>query len=716
VTAEALLRAVFQALTASAGGRRENWAAGSPLTVLTPIAPGRLEELGEYFGQLRGDERSPLADVPETHLGRWVIIDRLRNPDRPQALGSPHLLFSAIYDGELDGYLESLRVRMAAAANTIWGCCIGYPGTGDAESFPRYFREARLPADMALAAYPRATAEEVRSSLELQKKLLDFAMKAQDKTSDRELHAAYHEERGKLFEGVDGRRPLHRRYSDRVTEPGCDPPEHKPRVTGPTPHRPPRLEIDDIQGNVVRSCGLDHACFTFVRVGPGGAEGGRAFLGELAESVPDARERRPERPLNVALTYAGLDALGVSPEVLETFPPEFREGMAARAEEVLKDLGQSEPARWDKGLGDGSAHIMVSLYAADKPALEGRVRELAALIERRGLERIHEQPAAVLGARRDVNTGRDLPPGREHFGFADGFGQPMIHGVHDWPPLLPDVSPEYAGQRPIAAGEFLLGYEDEDREIAGLSYRGAREAQAVRDIGRDGTFMVYRKLQQDVARFRRVIREATATWGLRYGYDEEQLAAKIVGRWRDGTPLMRCPDRDGPSTEHDRHASNDFFFSEDPDGFKCPLGAHIRRAHPRDGIAFGDNLTRRHRLLRRGMSYGDELPDDTEGDRSDRGLIFICFNASVARQFEVVQGWLTDGNAFGLGHDPDFLLGAADGRDGKMKIQGERPFFLSPLEPLVITKGGEYLFLPGLEALRRLAANEWGWAEEGHRP
>jgi deferrochelatase/peroxidase EfeB len=213
--------------------------------------------------------------------------------------------------------------------------------------------------------------------------------------------------------------------------------------------------------------------------------------------------------------------------------------------------------------------------------------------------------------------------------------------------------------------------------------------------------MVWRKLQQDVALWRRTLRDGAARWA---DGDEQRLAAKIVGRWHDGAPLVTHPNSPAHGFDSAAPGANDFRYREDLDGRRCPLGAHIRRSNPRDALDPDGKLSMRHRMIRRGMPYGSPLPEGVlQDDGDERGLIFVSFQASIARQFEGVQGpWLADGNIFGLGHDTDYLLGDSAG-GGKMTIQGRRPFFLAPQQPLVTTRGGEYLFVPGITALGALA-------------
>jgi deferrochelatase/peroxidase EfeB len=186
--------------------------------------------------------------------------------------------------------------------------------------------------------------------------------------------------------------------------------------------------------------------------------------------------------------------------------------------------------------------------------------------------------------------------------------------------------------------------------------------------------------------------------------DEEWLAAKVVGRWSDGTPITLAPERPKRHTITDLRTINAFGYADDPQGRVCPVGAHIRRTNPREGLAGEGDRTRRHRIVRRGMPYGPPLHGD-EDDREPRGLFFSCFNASIARQFEIVQSWSVDGNVFGLGPgDRDFFAGADPGTDD-FKIPGEPPIRIpGPGKPLVTVRGGEYLFLPSISGLREIVA------------
>jgi Dyp-type peroxidase family len=464
------------------------------------------------------------------------------------------------------------------------------------------------------------------------------------------------------------------------------------------------LELHDIQGNVLRGYGLPTAAYVNVRIG--NAREGRRLLDDLRRTVEDARSwdhAKPVATVNVAVSHEGLCRLGVPESILRTFPPEFRQGMAARSEH-LGDYGRSAPERWQKGLRGGDIQLLFVLHAQSCDQLCGQVAWLKDRVTSHRKITVDEpELAAVLGSGDD--------PTREHFGYKDGFGQPAIagapgkqyrgqgvalernlrplrlHSSRCWPLGVRTLRVR-RGWRSLAAGEFVLGYRDDD---------GVMPRAPAAPVGRNGTFMVFRKLHQDVAAFRRLLKSIAYE---HFSGDEELAAAKLAGRWRDSTPvrLYAGGDRDRepklPKTE-----INDFRYRDDHDGSACPLGAHIRRANPRDAMPGGSERSRRHRIIRRGMPYGPPLaPGRFDDDGCDRGLIFVCFNASIARQFEAVNRWLLDGDPFTLA-EADALTAH---KQDLMTVQGEPPSLLE-IEPLVWTRGGEYLFLPGLTALEALS-------------
>lgn len=328
--------------------------------------------------------------------------------------------------------------------------------------------------------------------------------------------------------------------------------------------------------------------------------------------------------------------------------------------------------------------MLFTVYACTDADRTSAAKALVGELATEGVTVVYEQQADM---RKD---------GREHFGFSDGFSQPALAGVaEDRRSRRGEgvqrrrVRLSREEWRDVRVGEFVLGHEDEDGVVP-----GGRDPFLV-----NGTFMVWRKLQQHVDRFDGWIR-AHAGDGPNAA---DTLRAKILGRWPNGDSLIRRPAYAESAADRRTHdlEINDFGYADDPNGIRCPLGAHVRRANPRDALGFRTERTRRNRIIRRGLPYVD-------GDET-RGLIFVCFNASITRQFEQIQGnWLMGGDTFGLGAERDFLTAGRDpGQPSvRMAIQGDRahpPSFIVRDEPFVTVRGGYYLFVPGLKALRRIA-------------
>ncbi|MDQ6606504.1 MAG: Dyp-type peroxidase [Actinomycetota bacterium] len=448
------------------------------------------------------------------------------------------------------------------------------------------------------------------------------------------------------------------------------------------------LDLTRIQGFVVRGYRLPFAGYLFLRIDD--PRRAAAWIADVADEVLTAApwSAKPDSGLNLAFSYAGLAALQIPDASLAGFPEEFREGMAARAD-LLGDGGDSSPVNWEGPLGTPEVHALVMISASHPEALAAHDRRVRESIERGGgLSVIYD------------DLGSALPGGAEHFGYADGFAQPAIEGA-GLPALPGQGAPLRDGKwRPIRAGEFILGYPDEED--------GLPSAPDPHQLSANGSYLVYRKLHQDVAGFRARLAASAKL----YPGGDELLAAKIVGRWRDGTPIDISPERPDPAIVADERRNNAFSYADDGDGLRCPIGAHVRRCNPRDSLPFEGKLVNRHRLVRRGIPYGEPLPPGATDDGGDRGVIFMCLQASIARQFEFIQSqWCNRGNSFALGEDQDVMLGPQDGTPpSKMTVPGNPPFLLGPLERVVTVKGGEYFFVPGINGLEFLAAASGGTA------
>ncbi len=521
-----------------------------------------------------------------------------------------------------------------------------------------------------------------------------------------------------------------------------------------------KLDLQDIQGNVIKAYprhGLPKGRYLFYQIDDG--EAGRQFLQELCPHITTsapwgskaARNAPPKYTINIAFTYDGLKHLGLPQATLQSFPEEFAMGMRGRSG-ILGDDGPSAPARWDPiWTREGQVHVFIAINAADESQLETATRVVQRLARQSGagvvLIRGHrgdgdadDLPFQDVSALYD-DQGR--PNAKEHFGYTDGISNPYFKGIMtDSSNVVGggkvtggDIETE-AGWEPLETGEFLLGYQDEAFEWP--------EAPQPPVFAANGTFLVYRKLHENVGSFDRYLQ----TVGQQYPGGPEELAAKLAGRWRNGAPITTFrtqSEADGfaaewehakaaiasATTVEEREAAkrrfsalnrkfSAFDYTKDIAGGGCPVGAHVRRSHPRSGLEFNvdkafqrpDALSNRRRLLRRGLPYGRS--DGRRRDEDNHGIIFMSLGASIRRQFEFVQQqWINYGNDFRLGNDKDPLAGnhgLADSPEGagRAVIEGDPdrkapPFFCANLPRFVETRGGDYFFVPSMTALRMIA-------------
>jgi Dyp-type peroxidase family len=496
-----------------------------------------------------------------------------------------------------------------------------------------------------------------------------------------------------------------------------------------------KLDLDDIQGLIARGySALPHARFTIFAAHD--ATAGHALLSWLLPRITPAGRFSGDSALHLGYTAAGLRRLGLADSVLAGFSAQFRSGMTGPdRSRFLGDAGESDPRCWAWG-GPQEPPVdgLVLLYASSPEVLDARQAELAARLDGLTIRQVTVLDTLELG-------------NNEPFGFHDGISQPIIAGL---PKADGRALAGTPGGRVVPAGEFVLGYPnvygqltdrpllpaaDDPRRLLPRDPAGSGAA----DLGRNGCYLVMRQLEQDVDGFWRYAGQATRRPDGRGDPDARTaLAAKMVGRWPSGAPLVETPDRDDPRLGDD----NGFgYYRTDPLGLACPVGAHIRRVNPRDSLdpqpgteaslAVNDG----HRLLRRGRSYGpgegrlaaagpaaashdhaerlaraDVAPQgggrEARGreEQSGTGLHFICLVASLIRQFEFVQHtWLNNPTFHGLYDDTDPLIGSRQPRGATFTVPA-RPVRrrYRDLPQFVRTRGGAYFFLPGISALRYL--------------
>lgn len=445
------------------------------------------------------------------------------------------------------------------------------------------------------------------------------------------------------------------------------------------------LPLSEIQGLLASGYARQRAmCFLLLRVVDSTLA--RDWLAQTVPLMSFCDNKSSTSKLNLAFTFPGLEQF-LDQQDLKGFSREFREGMVTgHRQRVLGDLegSRSDPTQWSWGGPHCDViHAMLLVYENHPAALERRLDEINQSL--RGWE-------STTCLRSTALKGK-----KEHFGFHDGIGQPWIEGLHR--------RNGHARDR-VSAGELILGYDDNT---------GVPEPAS--ELATNGSYLVLRQLVQLVPEFWNAFGDVS---------DDEKLrrAAKKVGRWPDGTPLTLSPDQPDRS-----QPLNDFVFTEsDADGNRCPLGAHIRRANPRDSLppspAASLEISNRHRILRRGRSFGLPAPPETfpgelavysetdaVGETEARGLYFMCLNASLSRQFEFCQqSWLNNPKFLGLANETDGVASPV-----QWSGPDERPVLTEQASPLrlrrpehqkyIYTTGGSYFFLPGRAALGRLAAS-----------
>jgi Dyp-type peroxidase family len=457
------------------------------------------------------------------------------------------------------------------------------------------------------------------------------------------------------------------------------------------------VDLDDIQGVIARGyVQLPYASYVLLRIAD--ADSARSVLGGWADHVTPARTAPADTAMNIALTSGGVQALTTRDVLALGFSEPFATGMATPyRSRLLADVCANDPVKWLWGGPTTDAvHVVALLFAGSTGQLAELQQDVITSAEEGGMRLV-----------KVLETSKYSD--REQFGFRDGISQPVIAEFASQP-REGDV---------VRIGEFVLGYVNEyDQRTERPLLPPAADPQRIlpadpdgsgaADLGRNGSYLVFRQLRQDVEAFEEYLTEATTVGGHTDDGARELLAAKIVGRWRgSGAPLTTSPDYDDPC----QAGVNGFAYHElDAAGLRCPIGAHIRRANPRDslppnpGTEDSKKINRLHRLLRRGRTYG---PERTDSSGEERGLHFLSFNANIARQYEFVQhSWLNGPNFAGLVGSEDALTGpraAGTARFAVPAVPVRRRYHGLP--QFVQVRGGAYLFMPGIRALRYLSSD-----------
>jgi Dyp-type peroxidase family len=537
----------------------------------------------------------------------------------------------------------------------------------------------------------------------------------------------------------------------------------------------PVLQIDEIQGNILGGFNKDHQAILpmFFESSAAAVAAVRRWLANLVPQLTwlrevagyrhDRRRRllaggsRAETPVvwrNLAFSHPGLRKL--TPQA-DAFDAIFRGGLpaaSARLGDPIESGAPGNPSTWVVG-GPGAIPDLLVIIAGDIPEdVESEVDEFLSRADAAGIR----CPRHDVG--HDLSFygggGAPFPSGREHFGFKDGVSQPGVRGrLSDAPGLfltprvVPDPDPgsssaEFSirNEPLVSVGEFVLGYP---RQNASLGRRVAPpwklgpepfapDPSAVAPYwARNGSFLVYRRLAQDVPAFNQFLADEAARLAQRPGFvglKADRLGALLVGRWHSGAPVLRSPAADSPTLGASPGANNAFRYDTTPDphdgfaspiddaqGEVCPQAAHIRKVNPRSlGTDQGSpNATLTRRILRRGIPFGPPLPIGSiiDPEPTERGLLFLSYQASIRDQFEFLAAdWMNDDakptNQFapldGSGYDMILGQASSEPKRDRFCLLGPTNERIStagrPRNQWVIATGGGYFFAPSRKALR----------------
>jgi deferrochelatase/peroxidase EfeB len=457
----------------------------------------------------------------------------------------------------------------------------------------------------------------------------------------------------------------------------------------------PPYQPGNVQGLILRGYTHPHSCHMLFKFK--NRAGAAGFTGALLPYVQSAEEwsDKPERMLNIGLTFNGI--LTLEPALAPQFPVEFKAGpWSVDSQRSLQDTGASDPKAWWNGQDKQAIHCIVHVYGMTVDALGS----LVTLVSQAAWTNSVSEILPLTPGGGENGRLQQYAPLKNvvHFGYRDSIDNPGL----GWP-ADPAGPAGHIKSDPGDANNFLIGYPE-----AGSEFHPGPISGPAGEFAKDGCYNAFRVLYQDVRAFDQFLADTAPTIVAAIGGSEdhakEWLAAKLVGRWRNGSPLVLSPEEPCSTTA----GATDFLYKrDDDDGLKCPFSAHSRVANPRDqSIYDGDAPV--PRLLRRGVPYGaPPAPPDYDGERGLIGL-FLC--GALAGQFEMLYSWINI-NGFSEKFAPDLntqdaLLanrGAAGDRSFTIAITKEKKIRIPSLPQFIVTRGTAYCLLPSMKTLRRIA-------------
>jgi deferrochelatase/peroxidase EfeB len=410
------------------------------------------------------------------------------------------------------------------------------------------------------------------------------------------------------------------------------------------------------------------------------------------DRLADVPRHKPDYCLNLGITWPGLVALEIKDRVPTLSFKSFNAFIAGAAERasLVGDTGASAPQNWIGGFGKGSDHVLVTLHATSSEAMTTYSDRLSALFAEGDAFREIWRTDGM--AWLEMVDGKAAPCAKVPFGYTDGISMTTIRGGPE------RYTPDH--QQPCEPWLFVMQDEAENYFVPKPP-----------ELGLNGSFAVFKMIETDVVGFENFLQSNKDK------IDPELLAAKICGRWRNGTPLALSPETDSPQGGIPPERLNEYEYvnsdgSGDPRGLRCPVGAHMRRVNPRgqpvtgQGEPGGSNNT--HRLIRRGLPYGPTYDPAQPYDGIKRGLLGYFINSSIENQYEFVLGhWVNDSEFAGAVRlnpkSKDPMIGTQDPTESIFVIpqtNGSPPIKITGFSGFTTTKAAAYCFLPSITAIK----------------